>query len=656
VKPARWLDHLPPWLGWGAIAATGAYGPGAVAVMALPLLLAALVEWRGWQLAGWQRGLELTVLAAFLLQVAGRAGLLPTVVNLLFLLCGVRLCLPRSVSQRRQLILMGFLLFLTTALTTTELDFLLGSVVWLAAAAAMLLRLAWEKSAGLHRGPSPPPPYAQVLGWSVSALVLAAGFFVLLPRLHANPGRIPGAVPGMGGFQSGLSEELDLGGSGPIRASREVALRIMPVSRPSGQALPGYRAALGLLRGLSLERLDGQRWEVSPGTPRRDLTQWAAFPTTPRPVMADFFVEPGPLGILPLPYGVAELELATGSDLRFGQGGSLRWAFQGRRAGSLRVALTPAEVDPEAPPRGARLAMLTDPGTGTESAREFSLREAPGTPGAQQLAERLSLALRARFSYTLDNPSGAAANPLRDFLERSHAGHCEYFASALALMLRYRQVPARVANGYRLGPWIQEGGYFLVTQGEAHSWVEYYDDASGGWRVADPTPPDPGSLLDSPSLLGALARWADTLRFRWDRNVVRFSGEDQLAGADWVLGRMAAWPGIPPFAAWWIACAAVLGGLGALAGFRRRWFRPGARSAHPGGIRELRPLLRKARRTLPPLEGETARDWLGRMARMRPHRAEPLRRLAREADAVAYGGAAARTLKALAREEARRWS
>jgi hypothetical protein len=225
-------------------------------------------------------------------------------------------------------------------------------------------------------------------------------------------------------------------------------------------------------------------------------------------------------------------------------------------------------------------------------------------------------------------------------------------------MLRHRGVPARVANGYRLGPWIEEGGYFLVTQSEAHSWVEYYDPASAGWRVADPTPSAPGSLFDSGTFLARLARWSDTVRFRWDRDVVRFSDQDQLAGAAWAmdrLGSLASWrPGRPA------RVLGILGLLGALGwfgrGHGRRWLAlAGARKAGPGRIRELRPLVRKAGLILPPLPQETARAWLGRMASLRPQRAAQLASLAREADAAIYGRKPGAALKAMAREEARHW-
>jgi hypothetical protein len=551
---------------------------------------------------------------------------------------------------------MGFLLFLTTAITTSELDFLLWSLAWLAGGAVFLMQMNWEQSAQLRRGAFQRPPYALVLGWSAGVLILAAGFFVILPRLRLGLRVMPAAALTGNGLRTGLSDALDLQG-GPIEPTREVAMRILPPDGLPLDQLLGYSKALSLLRGFTLETLSGQRWAVSPESPRRGRTQWwNGIGAGRRPVAADFYVAPGLHGVIPLPYGSADLDLAVGDTLRDGPGASVLRQYQGRRAIAIRVALTPAEVEPEPPPRGRRLALLTATGSGNRSALDWCDQAAPEALAPRPLAERLSNALRTRFRYTLDNPSGSAANPLEDFLDRSRAGHCEYFASALALMLRYRDVPARVANGYRLGPWIQEGNYFLVTQAEAHSWVEYYDRDSGGWRVADPTPPGPPSPFGSVTFLASLARWSDTFRFTWDRDVVRFSDEDQLAGAAWAMDRMASlgrWR--PGPAAQALAGLALLGGLAGF-GLRRHPGRSGASGpAGPGRIRELRPLVRKARRTVPPLEQETARAWLQRLARLRPQRAAQLRALAREADAAAYGGKPATALRDLARDEARHW-
>jgi hypothetical protein len=626
--------------------------------MAAPLAAAALVEWRRWQLAGWRRGLELLAVAAALALLGLRVGVLMLVIYLLFLLCGVRLALPRGLPQQRQLILMGFLLFLTTAVSTSELDFLVWSVAWAAGGAALFLRLNWEHSAALRQGPYHSPPYALVVRWTAAVLFLAAGFFVTLPRLRVGMRRLPVGVQTLAGLRAGLSDVLDLNGGGPILGSREVAVRILPAASLSAQGAADYREALGLLRGYVLEALYGQRWEVVSTTPSPDRIQWSGLGGS-GPVTADFFYGPGLLGILPLPYGRAELEPPGGDLLRFGQGASLRWSFPVRRITSLRIRLTPQPVEPAPPPQGRRLALLTATGAGNDSARDWSFRMVPVTLPARELATVLADALRRRFSYTLDNPSGGAANPLQDFLEHSRAGHCEYFASALALMLRYRGVPARVATGFRLGPWIDEGGYFLVTQGEAHSWVEYYDAEAGGWRVADPTPAPPSTPFGTGTMLAALARWTDAVRFRWDRNVVRFSDEDQVASMDWAFGRLASLTEWRPGKGAKVLFALVVLGLLAWFGRKRLAKVPlpfaGPRRAWPGRIRELDPLVRRARKVLPPGEAETARAWLGRLAGLRPQRAAQLEWLAREADAAAYGGKGSSELKVMAREEARAW-
>jgi transglutaminase-like putative cysteine protease len=649
-------------LAWGAIASTGYFEPTEVAAMALPLLAALLVQACGWPTGRWQRALELLAVAVALGLLALRVGMLLLVVGMLFLLCGVRLCLPRGPAQRRQLLLMGFLLYLTTSVTTSQLDFLAWSLAWVAGAALVLLRQAWEPSAALRRGPPPPPPYGQVLRWGPWTLVLAAGLFVVLPRLPAAARRLPLGVRSLGGLRSGLSDVLDLGGAGPIQDNREVALRVQPVAPAGAAALAGGRRVLGLLRAYLLEGLEGRRWTTAPETPVPPGLRWAGGPG-PAAVTADFFFGPGLLGTLPLPYGQVQLAVPAGEPLRAGPGGSLRWAYPVRRTTALRVAVDPEDLEPAPAPRGRRLALLTATGDASDRIRDWSLRAAPTPRPARDLARDLTDALRGQCSYTLDNPSGGAPDPLVDFLERSRAGHCEYFASALALMLRSRGVPARVATGYRLGAWNEQGGYFLVTQSEAHSWVEYYDPEAGGWRTADPSPAPPPAPFGTAPFAAAWGRWADVLRFQWDRRVVRFSDDDQVAGWDWAvqgLGALGRWrpgPGARTAAAAGAALA-LLAGAAWLA-WRRRGGRPGAwpfpGPEGPERIRELDPLVRRARRLLPPDEAETARAWLDRLARLRPHRAGELRRLAREVDAVAYGGRSRQRLRDLARDEARRW-
>jgi transglutaminase-like putative cysteine protease len=79
------------------------------------------------------------------------------------------------------------------------------------------------------------------------------------------------------------------------------------------------------------------------------------------------------------------------------------------------------------------------------------------------------------FQYTLDSPVRPdGVDPLEDFLRNNRRGHCEFFAGALALMLRSINIPARVVVGYHGGEWNVVGNFYQVRQLNAHSWVECY--------------------------------------------------------------------------------------------------------------------------------------------------------------------------------------
>jgi transglutaminase-like putative cysteine protease len=90
-----------------------------------------------------------------------------------------------------------------------------------------------------------------------------------------------------------------------------------------------------------------------------------------------------------------------------------------------------------------------------------------------------------RFRYTTDvAPPGEL--PLVDFLLRTHAGHCQHFAGAAALLLRMAGVPARMVTGFATGQRTERG--YVVRDVDAHAWIEvYFEDV--GWVPFDPTPP-----------------------------------------------------------------------------------------------------------------------------------------------------------------------
>jgi hypothetical protein len=91
-----------------------------------------------------------------------------------------------------------------------------------------------------------------------------------------------------------------------------------------------------------------------------------------------------------------------------------------------------------------------------------------------------------RFRYTT-NPPPAGPFPLVDFLLRDHAGYCQHFASAAALLLRLTGVPARVVVGFATGV-PGPHGRFTVRDTDAHAWIEVYFQGYG-WVAFNPTPP-----------------------------------------------------------------------------------------------------------------------------------------------------------------------
>ena len=95
--------------------------------------------------------------------------------------------------------------------------------------------------------------------------------------------------------------------------------------------------------------------------------------------------------------------------------------------------------------------------------------------------------LRTRFGYTLELPQTAVKDPIANFLFERKQGHCEYFASSMAVMLRSLGIPARVVNGFRSDEFNDLTGNYVVRAKNAHSWVEAYFP-NYGWQTFDPTP------------------------------------------------------------------------------------------------------------------------------------------------------------------------
>ncbi len=155
------------------------------------------------------------------------------------------------------------------------------------------------------------------------------------------------------------------------------------------------------------------------------------------------------------------------------------------------------------------------------------------TAGASNDLERaraIERHLRTHYAYSLDMPAHEPADPLADFLFNRRTGYCEYFASAMAVMLRSIGIPARLATGFQTGVYNSLTGLWVVRAADAHAWVEAWMPARG-WTTFDPTPPAIGGHTFA--LMSKLDLYLDAAGAFWQEWVVGYDPRRQgaLAGS-----------------------------------------------------------------------------------------------------------------------------
>jgi hypothetical protein len=264
-----------------------------------------------------------------------------------------------------------------------------------------------------------------------------------------------------------------------------------------------------------------------------------------------------------------------------------------------------------------------------------------GSRDPWEAALRLSHFLSTRYRYTLALKQTTALEPLEEFLFVRRSGNCEYFAAALAVMLRTLDIPARVVGGFQRGEWNPYGRYFMVRFSDAHSWVEAYFDGLG-WVTLDPSPRADAEAALRP---GAMALYLDALRMRWYRYVINWSLQDQVFVAAAVQRqadefRLAlSWLGARAARPWLLGGGAALAlGLLGWAVWRGLGAQPGRQGPRipPFYARALRTL---ARQGLEPAPAETARQFHARVGDAVPAWGPPLAALTRQYERARFGAA-----------------
>ncbi len=560
--------------------------------------------------------LALSLFSIFFLQALP----LQELVHFLLALQGVKLVAVKKGRDWLQLYLLSFFSLLAASALSVEISFAAIFLCYLFAAPWVLV-LFHLKSATEAAGKSPDGE-ARLVSWSLLRLVgaldlvlllLTVVFFVSFPRLSTG---FFGNALATGSGVTGFSDRLALGEVAEIQKNNAVAMRVIMEGAGPRDGAELY------FRGLALDLFDGRRWQKS----RSDIAPLRRFGETyvvdESPSDAGSLIRQRitlePLGSPALFTLNAPVSISGRLPYLFRDSlGNLQTIYPPPFQISYEVLSRPEEGRKEKTPQGNALQLPPVDPRVLQLARRVTEEIREGTAKARAL----ELHLRENYRYSLQGLPVGGEDPLADFLFEARQGNCEYFASALAVMLRSLGIPARVVNGYLGAEWNPYGDYYVIRQSNAHSWVEAYF-ANEGWVRFDPTPSIPRPLRRT--LFSSFTHFVDFLRMRWYRHVVNFSFIDQyqlftavrqpnkwfepgLRGRS--LGEMLR--ALPASGGWWMGLPVLLAGLGiAWKRLRRR-----AREAHAHGLayqateryRRLLDILKKRR--LIKRSGETADEF-----------------------------------------------
>jgi transglutaminase-like putative cysteine protease len=253
-------------------------------------------------------------------------------------------------------------------------------------------------------------------------------------------------------------------------------------------------------------------------------------------------LEIAPLGVRFLPYPVTAISGAASPELirRYGAvplvrdgDGNFHLTFDPPRLFRIEVLsaakaavdlVPPSDLDP------SREVM------GSETLRAFGRDAAEGVDPAASpflFASRIADHLSSRFFYSVDSAPWAS-NPVEEFLTRRKSGHCETFATAMALVLREHGIPSRLVTGFAGGERGLFGSYYLVRGLDAHAWVEAWCGPGYGWITFDPTPPAGRPGVTKVSVLRSTGQLFENLEFLYGRYVLGFAQADQASLAQTV--------------------------------------------------------------------------------------------------------------------------
>jgi len=373
-------------------------------------------------------------------------------------------------------------------------------------------------------------PFVSV-GLLALIVVLALPFFLLAPRTASSALKRGGR--GVSGFV-GFSDNVTLGQIGELKTNDEVFMHVR-VEKSTASAPAGLR-----WRGVALDEFTGKSWKKSAVAEtferKESETGFFKLGTTEditRLTGQTFFLEPVDTPIL---FGAPRVLAVQGKlpFIRVDTEGAIQTRPHDQERVAYRVFSDTTEPKAEVlrsdrlryqfeSARYLELPASTDARIGDLAEKVIQSR---GANNRYDAARAIEAHLRESYGYTLELRAGGP-DPLADFLFNVKAGHCEYFATAMAVMLRTHGIATRVVNGFLPGEYNEAADAYTVRQSDAHSWVEVYFPQTQSWITFDPTPSAGRIVKNRSGLAGALSKYSEALELMWFQYVVGYDKQEQ---------------------------------------------------------------------------------------------------------------------------------
>lgn len=555
--------------GFSALASTGKLESISVALVGLALLLRGYHLLKGRNVVISERWTSFFTLIYFAFYGLDyfflSQGFISATVHMVLFIMVVKIF---SVHRERDLVYLGvlsFLMVLAAAVLTVDTAFLITFFLFTLTSVTTFVTMEMRRS---EREPhiiavSPASEnrfnraiYGAAAVLAIFTLAGATVIFFILPRM--NMGGYLQSLGAQGEFVTGFSDSVNLGGIGRIQQSNATVMHV--------QVLRGVLPAQVKWRGVALANFDGRRWsnpshDFSLLQPLRNIPldlrslhvvpSLALYSSVARRSTLAYRVVMEPIGSDIFFLASTPLKL-TGyyREVAVSMGGSITKSSDGRT-----IDVYEGEADTSDPaPLVRDSTSQRYPGEIRETYLGLPARLDPRIPAlAKQItkdldsnyakARAIETYLRNTLGYTLDLP-GEEADPLANFLFTRRKGHCEYFASSMAIMLRTLGIPSRVINGFRGGEFNDLNRTYIIRGRDAHSWLEAYFPEYG-WVTFDPTPSVPAETGDAWS---RLALYMDALHQMWREWVINYDYSHQArlsseisSGANSLQNRIFRW-------------------------------------------------------------------------------------------------------------------